>query len=88
MEEIKKHYLSLLTEIIAKESIILGKDIAILKAQGVGALVLDASGNVINIKGDANQILHKLIDEYVDLIGNLAKDTINPIFAKYPLIKI
>jgi len=82
MEEIKKHYLSLLTEIIV------GSDITIAKAQSVGGLVLDSSGNVINIKGDANQILHKLIDEYVDLIGNLAKDAIKEIFEKYPLIKI
>ncbi len=88
MEEIRKHYLSLLTEIIAKESVVLGPDIAIAKAQSVGGLVLDNSGNVINIKGDANQIIHKLIDEYADLIGNLAKDAIKEIFEKYPLIKI
>jgi hypothetical protein len=88
MEEIKKKYLSLLTEIISKESVVLGPDIAIAKAQSIGALVLDKSGNVINIKGDADQILHKLIDEYVNLAGSLAKDVIDPIFAKYPLIKI
>lgn len=88
MEEIRKKYLSLLTEIIAKEAVVLGKDIAIAKAQSVGGLVLDASGNVINVKGDASQILKELIEEYKNLIGPIAQDILVEIFDKYPLIKV
>lgn len=88
MEGLRNKYILLLSEIIAKESIVLGSDMAISKAKSIGGLVLDKNGNVINIKGDPNSILNSLINEYVDIAGDVAKEAIAPIFEKYPLIKI
>jgi len=88
MEEIRNQYLSLLSEIIAVESDLLGPDIAICKAKNIGGLVLDKNNNVIGIKGDENHILHLLVESYLDIAGQTAKDILEPIFRKYPLINI
>lgn len=88
MEEIRNKYLLLFSEIIEKESVILGPDIVIAKAKSIGGLVFDKSGKIINIKGDANYALHILIAEYVNIAGKVAEEVLMPIFEKYPLIKI
>jgi hypothetical protein len=87
-EELKKQYLFLLSEIIAKEAVVFGYDIVALKARSLGGLVLDDNGIVVSIKGDATEVTEKLVNGYIDLAGQIAKDIILPIFTKYPLIKI
>lgn len=83
----KFQYVSLMSEIIAKQSIILGPDIAILKAHNVLELVIDNQGKVIEIKGEPAIALQKLINEYVELAGMIVKNTLGSIFEKYPDIK-
>ena len=87
MEEIRKQYLALLSEIIAKEAIILGPDIAILKARSAAGLVVDKNWNVSDIKGDEVQTLQKLVYGYAELSGQVTKNVIDSIFEKYPQIK-
>ena len=84
--DIKNQYLSILSEIIAMEGIVFGFDIVILKAQNAG-LILDDKGNVIKIKSDAKEAVRNLIKEFVSLGGQTARDILNPIFEKYPLIE-
>lgn len=86
-EDSRKQYLSLLSEIIAKEAIVLGPDMAILRAKGVEGLIVDNNGKVTDIKGDMDQTLMKLVDGYVELSGQIAKNIIDPIFENYPQIK-
>jgi len=80
-------YVALMSEIIAKQSVILGPDIAVLKAHNVSGLVLDDKGKVIEIKGDPADALQKLINEYVELSGMIVKNALGSIFEKYPDIK-
>jgi len=87
MEQDKQQYLGLISEIIAKQAIILGPDIAILKARTVSGLVVDEKGNATDIKGDAQEAVQKLIDEYVNLSGQIIKSALGSIFTKYPQIK-
>jgi len=87
MEEEKQQYLSLLSEIIAKQAIILGPDIAILKARSVGSLVINDEGKVTDLKGDAADAIQKLVDEYVDLSGQIVKNALASVFLRYPQIK-
>lgn len=87
MEEIKKQYLSLLSEIIAKEVIVLGSDMAILRAQSIAGLSVDNNGEAIDIKGNAVQTLQELVYGYMELSGEATKDIIDPIFINYPQIK-
>ena len=80
-------YVALMSEIIAKQSIILGPDIAILKARNVPGLVIDDKGKVVKIKGEPAIALQKLINEYVELSGMIVKNALGSIFEKYPDIK-
>lgn len=82
-----EQYKALMSEIIAKQSIILGPDIAIAKARSVPGLVVANDGKITDIKGEPAKVLQKLIDEYVNLSGLIVKNALGSIFAKYPGLK-
>ncbi len=82
----KTRYVAIITEIIARQSIILGPDIAILKARSVVGLTVDDKGIVTDIKGDPNASLQQLINTYVELSGMIVKNALGSIFEKYPEI--
>ena len=86
MEDNKKQYLQLMSEIIAKQAVILGPDAAILKAKKAG-VITDHKGNVTDVEGDAFQTFKQLVDGYKELLGQTAENVINPILEKYPQIK-
>lgn len=80
------HYKRLLGEIIAKQSAILGPEIAIMKARGVKGLTITDDGRVATIDGDPQEILQRLIDQYVALSGEIVRATLGSIFQKYPSV--
>ncbi|OGZ67635.1 MAG: hypothetical protein A3C58_00985 [Candidatus Staskawiczbacteria bacterium RIFCSPHIGHO2_02_FULL_34_10] len=82
--ENQNQYEELITEVIEKQSIILGPDIAILKARNVSELVIDDQGKVTEIKGDKKAALQKIINVYVELSGMIVKNALSSIFEKYP----
>ncbi|MBU2236238.1 hypothetical protein KKA01_04265 [Patescibacteria group bacterium] len=81
-------YKMIMSEMIKKQVVILGPDIAIMKAKNVKELVVGTDGEVTEINGDAQAVLQKLIDEYVALSGLIVKKTMEPLLAKYPSIKV
>jgi hypothetical protein len=81
-------YQNLINDIIAKQIVVLGPDIVLLKARSISGLSVDDSGKVQSITGDAQEILQKLVDEYISLSGQIVKNILSPVFAKYPDIKI
>lgn len=83
----KEQYLSLMSEIISKQSDILGPDIAILKARNVSELIIDNNGKLTDFQGDAGEALQKLVNQYVELSGLIVKNALGSIFAKYPAVK-
>jgi hypothetical protein len=83
MEE-KSQYVAIISEIIAKQSIILGPDIAILKARSVVGLSVSDDGKVLDLKGDGKTILQQLVNAYVELSGMIVKNALGSIFEKYP----
>jgi hypothetical protein len=83
MEE-KSQYIAIISEIIAKQSIILGPDIARLKARSVAGLTISDDGKVVDIKGDGKIILQQLVNAYVELSGMIVKNALGSIFEKYP----
>ncbi len=87
MEPTNADYKQMLTEIIKKQIIILGPQIAILKARGVVGLTLSDDGVVTDVTGSEQVVLQRLIDEYVALSGEIVKNAVNSIFQKYPSIK-
>lgn len=84
MAEIPGDHKQLLTEIIQKQIIILGPQIALMKARNVEGLEVSDDGTVSEIRGDPNAAIQKLIDQYVSLSGMIVKKTMEPLLAKYP----
>lgn len=81
-------YKSLLTEIIQKQIVILGPNIALIQARNVEGLEVSDDGVVTSINGDPQKIVKDLIDEYVSLSGLIVKQALEPLLAKYPSLKL
>lgn len=86
MEE-KEQYKALMSEVIQKQSIILGPEMAIARAKKVTGLSVSDDGRVNDIQGDSQAVLEKLVDQYVELSGLIVKNALTSIFVKYPTIK-
>ncbi|MBX4187074.1 MAG: hypothetical protein KW802_02325 [Candidatus Doudnabacteria bacterium] len=84
----KEDYKNLINEIIAKQTIVLGPDIVLVKARNIPGLTLDKAGKVESIEGEPQVVLQTLIDEYMALSGQIVKNLLNPVLAKYPEIKV
>lgn len=81
-------YKNLINDIISKQTVILGPDIVIMKAKNVPGLKFGTNGRVEDIEGNPEEVLQKLVDEYIALSGQIVKNILNPVFAKYPSINI
>ena len=81
-------YKNLINDIIAKQTIVLGPDIVLLKAKNVPGLDISHDGKVVSIEGNPQEVLQKLIDEYIALSGQIVKNILTPVLEKYPDIKI
>ncbi|MDP1706997.1 MAG: hypothetical protein Q8L30_00330 [bacterium] len=84
----KGQYTALISEIIKKQSLILGPEIAILKARSVPGLMVDNDGKVTGVGDNPKETLQSLVDQYVELSGLIVKNALGSIFAKYPDISI
>ena len=87
MEPTTEDYKSMLTEIIQKQVVILGPQIAVLKARNVAGMSVSDEGVVTEVTGPEQVVLQKLIDEYVSLSGEIVRNAVDSIFKKYPSIK-
>jgi hypothetical protein len=83
----KEQYYALLTEIISKQAVILGPDIALLKAKSIPGLTVDDSGKVTEINGDPKEVVKSLVNVYVELSGMIVKSALSSVFTKYPTIE-
>lgn len=81
-------YKNLITEIIKKQMDILGPEIALSRANNVKGLKVDSSGEVTDVEGEPQTVLQSLIDAYIALSGQIVKNILGPVFAKYPTIKL
>lgn len=83
----EEQYKAVISEIIAKQSLILGPEMAIMRAKKIEALDISPKGEVVSIKGDPAEALKKLVDIYVELSGQIVRNALTPIFIKYPEVK-
>ena len=74
----------ILSKVIKQQILILGPDIALLKARNVPGLKVSESGDVTEVKGNPREALKSLVDEYVALSGLIVKKTLEPLLQKYP----
>ncbi len=80
-------YKKVIEEVVSKQTVILGPQIALLKARSVSEIIFSEDGKVKEVKGDPQKALQKLIDQYVELSGQIVKTALGPIFNKYPSVK-
>ena len=80
----KGQYAELISEVIKKQTVILGPEIAILKARSVPGLMVDNDGKVTGVGDNPKETLQRLVDQYVELSGQIVKNALGSIFAKYP----
>jgi hypothetical protein len=82
----KEDYKLMMGEIIARQSVILGPEMAIMRARGVKGLTVTELGEVSDIEGEPKDALQHLIDQYVELSGQIVRATLGSIFQKYPSV--
>ncbi len=80
-------YKNIVSDLIKKQMIILGPDIALSTAQKVQGLTIDKDGNVTEISGDPKAIMEGVTSEYIKFSGEIAQTTLNAVLEKYPEIE-
>lgn len=81
-------YQKLIREIVHKQIDILGPEMAVRKANNVEGLKVSADGEVQSLQGNPQEVLQQLVSEYVALSGEIVKNILSPVLAKYPEIKL
>ena len=70
-------------EVVKKQIVILGPDIAILKAREVLGLEISDNGDITSISGEPLIILQNLVDKYVSLSGMIVKKAMEPLIQRH-----
>lgn len=77
----------MLTDLIHKQMVVLGPNIALDKARKVPGLKLSDDGTVLDMDGNPSMVLKGVANEYMALSGQIAQMTLNSLLEKYPEIK-
>lgn len=81
-------YQSILTDLIKKQMLMLGPNVALGQARRVAGLTVSDDGTVTAIQGDGPAVLGLVAKQYMALSGAIAQMTLESIIAKYPNVKI
>jgi len=82
-----EQYKQMLTDLIQKQMVVLGPNIALDKARKVSGLKISDDGTVMDISGDPQMVLKGVATEYMQLSGQIAQMTLNSLVEKYPSLK-
>ena len=80
-------YKKMLTDLIQKQMVVLGPNIALDKARKITGLKITDDGSVVSVEGDVQMILKGVANEYMTLSGQIAQMTLNSLLEKYPMVK-
>ena len=83
----QEDYQSLLSDLVKKQMVMLGPQVAISKARTVAGLTVGQDGQVTAISGDPHSALEQLASEYMKLSGQIATTTLQLLLEQYPAIK-
>jgi hypothetical protein len=82
-----EEYKKMLTDLIQKQMVVLGPNIALDKARKISGLKVSDDGTVLNMDGDPQMVLKGVANEYMTLSGQIAQMTLNSLLEKYPTLK-
>ena len=80
-------YKKMLSDLIQKQMVVLGPNIALDKARKITGLKVADDGTVLEVGGDPGLILKGVANEYMALSGQIAQMTLNTLLEKYPSMK-
>ncbi len=80
-------YKQMLTDLIQKQMVVLGPNIALDKARKIPGLKVADDGTVLDMDGDPQLVLKGVANEYMALSGQIAQMTLNTLLEKYPTLK-
>jgi hypothetical protein len=83
----QQEYQKMLTDLIQKQMVVLGPNIALDKARKVPGLKISDDGSVLGVDGDPQMVLKGVANEYMALSGQIAQMTLNSLLEKYPTVK-
>ncbi len=81
-------YKSILSDLIKKQIIMLGPNVALAQARQVPGLTVSDEGEVTELSGNPQETLNAVAKKYMELSGAIAQMTLDSIIAKYPGVKI
>lgn len=81
-------YQQILTDLIKKQMVMLGPNVALGQARKVVGITVTDDGSVTGLTGDPQQILSEVAKQYIALSGAIAQMTLESVIAKYPGVKI
>lgn len=81
-------YQQILSDLIKKQMVMLGPNVALATARKVTGLVVADDGTVTELSGDSQVILSAVAKQYMALSGAIAQMTLESIIAKYPGVKL
>lgn len=82
-----EEYKKMLTDLIQKQMVVLGPNIALDKARKIAGLQVTDDGTVLDVDGDPQMVLKGVANEYMTLSGQIAQMTLNTLLEKYPTLK-
>jgi hypothetical protein len=82
-----EEYGKMLTDLIQKQMVVLGPNIALDKARKIQGLKVSDDGTVLEITGEPQMVLKGVANEYMMLSGQIAQMTLNSLLEKYPQMK-
>lgn len=80
-------YKNFISDVIQKEMVIIGPQIAYDKASNVAGLSVDTAGTVISLNGDPYLVVKNLLDEYAALSQPVTQSVVFGVAQKYPTLK-
>lgn len=82
-----EEYKKMLTDLIQKQMVILGPNIALDKARKIPGVKIADDGTVMDMDGNPPMVLKGVANEYMSLSGQIAQMTLNSLLEKYPSMK-
>lgn len=80
-------YKNMLSDLIKKQMVMLGPNVALSQARKVPGLQVGDDGVVTSINSNPQEILQQVANKYLALSGAIAQMTLDSVIAKYPGIK-
>lgn len=80
-------YKNMLSDLIKKQMIMLGPNVALGTARKVSGITVSEDGTVTDITGEPQIIMEGVANAFMSLSGQIAQMTLKTILEKYPTLK-